>query len=141
MKRVGLSIGTGSFLCVTDVIPQRLSSVILINEFTISGDDAHLRCYGAKQDDTIFWKRFPKNMTVGNILGTWNPHDASPRSTVGLRYFFDSKWSNTLYIKGAVAKDAGMYGCATNIDPDAFGPLTILGMYALKGYRAFRRNA
>ena len=103
--------------------------MILVNEYTISGDDAHLRCYGAKQDDTIFWKRYRRrNMTV---VGTWNPNDASPRSTVEARYFFAGNWSDTLHIKGAVAADADMYGCATNNDPDSFGYLTILGMYGL----------
>ena len=63
MKRVGLSIDTGRYVFVTDVIPERLSRVDLVNEVAIAGDDARLRCYGAEKDDAIILEALSQKQT------------------------------------------------------------------------------
>ena len=109
----------------------------LVNEVTIAGDDAHLCYQGAEKDDNIFWKRL---IFVNNdaTLGTWHPIRGA--LTFGVKYFFAANWSDTLYIKGAVETDTGIYSCNTDKGPESFGQLTILSTYAMYVYRAFRCN-
>ena len=133
MKRIGLSVGTGSFVSVADVIPKRLSRVDLVNQVTISGNDVRLRCYGAEQNDTILWKRYSdyKNVSSFDTLGTWHPIRGG--ATHDKYFFFAGHWSDTLYIRRAVAADAGMYSCSTEEDPESYGNVTILSMYVIIG--------
>ena len=64
-----------------------------------------------------------------DTLGTWHPIRGA--LTHGERYFFADNWSDTLYIKEAVAADAGIYSCRADEDLESFGHLTILSMYAM----------
>ena len=127
MEIVWLSSDKGSYVYVTDLIPKRLSKVDLVNQVTISGHDARLRCYGAEEDDKIVWKRIYDVMIQYDILGKWRPNRDS--KTFEDRYFFAGNWSDTLYIKGAVITDAGIYSCETEDDPESYGHLTILSMH------------
>ena len=130
MKRVGLSIGTGSFVFVTDVIPKRLSKVYLVNEVTVSGHDARLCCYGGEDDDKLIWQRVGENKN--DILGIWYPIRGKVTiSTLSDRYFFDGNWPRTLSIKEAVTADAGIYRCFTELGSLSYGHLTILSKYAM----------